>query len=112
MLFSGQAGGRASHATSAPARACSIVRAGTRRILSSVFFELAPTMEREETNRVFHFVTTYRTPHLSDLRACLVTFWRAYSIWPGTTAVCSRPIISRVVSLPRGTFGVTAGFVP
>src|SRR5262249_10418101 len=58
LLFSGRTSEGASLATSAPARAYNVVRVGRRRILLSVFFEKAPTTEREETNLVFHFVTT------------------------------------------------------
>jgi len=58
LLFSGRTSECASLATLAPARAYNVVRVGRRRILLSVFFEKAPTTEREETNLVFHFVTT------------------------------------------------------
>jgi hypothetical protein len=58
LLFSGSGGGRASRATLAQARACSVVRAGTKRILPSVFFQSDPTTEREESNPVFHFSAT------------------------------------------------------
>jgi hypothetical protein len=75
---------RASHATLAPARACSGVRAGTiRRVVPadtwpqrpSAAFESTPTRERGETNPGFHFVTAYRTPHLSDMAT------RYYQCW-------------------------------
>jgi hypothetical protein len=50
LTISGQAK-RASHATSAPARAYSVVRAGTGRIRPSAFFASTPATECSETNR-------------------------------------------------------------
>src|SRR5271156_5789523 len=55
----------ASRATLVPARACSVVRAGTicsavragaRRTRLSAFFESIPTTECGETNSIFHFL--------------------------------------------------------
>ncbi len=60
-LVSERAGEHASHATSAPARACSVALADTRRIRPSAFFESTPATECSETN----FVTAYRAPRLS-----------------------------------------------
>src|ERR1017187_6064526 len=82
----------ASRATSALARACSVVRAGTThgavrtrtdRSRPSANFESMPTTEFGETNPIFRFVTTCRIPHLSDLLDCLRPLWRAYTITSG-----------------------------
>ena len=58
----------ASRATSAPARACSVIPAGTTRTRSPAFSVSIPTRRCGETDA--NFLIAYRTPHLSDMPVC------------------------------------------
>ena len=82
----------ASRATSALARACSVVRAGTThgavrtrtdRSQPSANFESMPTTEFGETNPLFHFGIACRIPHVSDLLDCLPPPLRVPSVTSG-----------------------------